>query len=316
MANVFWSLDVVPADFGPSALTIGNFDGVHRGHCELMRRTASMARANGWKASVLTFQPHPAKVVAPARAPKMITAFARRVELMSEQGIQQVLVLPFDESIARWTPEQFVEKLLVQTLGAKCVVIGDDFRFGHKQAGNRAVLEVLGKALGCEVVPVDPVHVRGERASSSLVREMADADRIQRAARVMGRPFELQGRVVRGQGIGTKQTVPTLNLEPDSEVLPRNGVYVTRTRDLESDRTWESITNVGFRPTFDGDTVSVETFLVSPYEPPTPERIRVQFLRRLRDERKFASPEELKAQILQDVTRARQVHQHLRKFCA
>jgi riboflavin kinase/FMN adenylyltransferase len=152
--------------------------------------------------------------------------------------------------------------------------------------------------------------------SSSLIREMVGAGRIARAARLMGRPFELEGCVVSGQGIGSKQTVPTLNLEPDSEVLPLNGVYVTRTRDLDGGRIWDSITNVGVRPTFGGDAVTVETFLLSAFEPPVPQRIRVEFLRRVRDERKFESPEALKAQIFRDVARAQRVHQRLRKFRA
>ena len=315
MTKVWWQLEDVPPDFGPSALTVGNFDGVHRGHRELMRRTAAAANENGWKASVLTFQPHPAKVVAPARAPKTITAFARRIELMGEEGIAQVLVLPFTEGVARWSPEDFVN-VLVKQLGAKCVVIGDDFRFGHKQAGHRELLEEFGRRDGFEVIAVDPVNVRGERVSSSLVRDMAAAGRIARAARLMARPFELEGRVVGGQGIGSKKTVPTLNLEPDSEVLPRDGVYVTRTRDLDRGRRWDSISNIGMRPTFGGEEVTVETFLLGAYDPPAPERIRVEFLRRVRDERKFESPEALKAQILRDVARAGRVHARLRKFCA
>jgi riboflavin kinase/FMN adenylyltransferase len=312
---VWWRLEDVPADFGPAALTIGNFDGVHCGHRALMRRTAAEARVHQWKASVLTFNPHPAKVVAPARAPRMITAFARRVELMGQEGIEQVLVLPFTEDVARWSAGEFVN-LLLEKLGAKCVVIGDDFRFGHKQSGNRALLEEFGKLRGCDVIAVDPVNVRGERVSSSLIREKVGAGRIARAARLMGRPFELEGSVVTGQGIGSKQTVPTLNLEPDSEVLPLDGVYVTRTRDLNDGRIWDSITNVGVRPTFGGDTVTVETFLLSAFEPPAPVRIRVEFLRRVRDERKFESPEALKAQIFRDVQRAQRVHERLRKFRA
>ncbi len=313
--RVFWGLDHVPSDFGPCALTIGNFDGVHIGHQELMRRTAEIARSNSWKAAVLTFQPHPAKVIAPARAPNMICDFARRAELMGAAGIEHVLVLPFTEELSRWTPEEFVLKLLVGKLGAKAVVIGDDFRFGHKQAGDRALLETLGREHGFGVVTVDPVEIRGQRVSSSLLREMAAAGRITRASRLLARPFELEGQVVSGHGIGSKQTVPTLNLSPDSEVLPRSGVYVTRTVELAEGRRWESITNVGMRPTFNGDALTIETYLLGPLEPPDPERIRVEFLWRIRDERKFESAEELKAQILRDARRAMRVHERLRRFC-
>lgn len=315
MPLVCWELADVPADFGPCALTIGNFDGVHIGHQELMRRTAEIARANGWRAAVLTFQPHPAKVIAPARAPNMICDFTRRAELMGEAGIDHILVLPFTDEVSRWTPEEFVTELLVKKLSAKAIVTGDDFRFGHKQSGDRALLELLGQKYGYEVFTVAPVEIRGERVSSSLVREMAGAGRVARAARLLARPLELEGRVVSGHGIGSKQTVPTLNLAPDSEVLPRAGVYVTRTLELHGGRRWESITNVGMRPTFDGNALTIETYLLSPFQPPDPERIRVQFLWRVREERKFASPEELKAQILRDARRATRVHARLRRFC-
>ena len=313
---VYWKLEDVPTDFGPSALTIGNFDGVHHGHRVLMRKATEIARARGWKASVLTFCPHPANVVAPARAPKMITSFERRTDLMAEEGIDQVLVLPFNLNVAAWSPEQFVKDLLVDRLGVRAVVVGDDFRFGHKQAGNSRMLEEFGARLDFQEVLVPQISVRGSRASSSLVRKLISEGQVARAARLLSKPFALQGRVVAGQGIGSRQTVPTLNLEPDSQVLPSNGVYVTRTYDRSSARNWESITNVGHRPTFGGESLTVETFLLSPLEPPTPEKILVEFLWRIRDERKFETPEALKAQIMSDVRRAHGVHARLRKFCA
>ncbi len=312
--RVWRDLKDVPADFGPSALTIGNFDGVHAGHRVLMRRAAELGRQNGWKASVLTFDPHPARVVAPERAPRMITSFARRTELMGQEGIEQVLVLPFTREVAAWSAEQFVRELLVGRLGVRAVVVGEDFRFGHKQEGDTRMLEALGARYGFQEVLVAPVAVRGERVSSSLVREWAARGRVDRAARLLTQPFTLQGRVVAGRGIGSTQTVPTLNLEPDSEVMPLAGVYVTRTRDLDDGRGWESITNVGVRPTFGGEGTTVETFLLSPFTPPTPERIAVQFLRRVRGERKFDSAELLKAQILADARQAQRVHARLRRF--
>jgi riboflavin kinase/FMN adenylyltransferase len=314
--QVWWSLEEVPADFGPSALTIGNFDGLHAGHRVLMRRAAELSREHGWKPSVLTFNPHPARIVAPTRAPRTITSCERRAELMAAEGIEQVLVLPFTREVAAWSAEEFVRDLLVRRLGVKAVVVGEDFRFGHKQEGNARMLEALGAKYGFQEVLVAPVAVRGERASSSRVRDWVARGRVDRAARQLTQPFALQGRVVSGQGIGSVQTVPTLNLEPDSEVMPLAGVYVTRTRDLDDGRRWESITNVGVRPTFGGEALTVETFLLSRFEPPTPQRIVVEFLRRVREERKFESPELLKAQIFADVKRAQSVHQRMRRFCA
>ena len=300
--RVFRTLADVPPDFAPSALTIGNFDGVHAGHRAIMRRLARASAEHHWKASVLTFDPHPAKVVAPARAPRLMTTLDQRCELMRGDGIEQVLILPFDESVAQWTPEQFVHDLLVQRLGVRMVLVGADFRFGHKQAGDTRLLSELGERYGFQTELIEPVVVRGERASSSLVRRLVLEGKVARACRFLTKPFALEGDIVAGHGIGSKQTVPTLNLAPDSEVLPANGVYITRTR--ARDRTWQSITNVGYRPTFGGEALTVETFLLQPLAGDTPERIRVEFLWRVRDERKFESPEALKTQIMRDVARA------------
>ena len=300
-ARIFRGLNNVPADFGPCATTIGNFDGVHLGHQALMMHVASLARQRNWKAAVLTFDPHPAKVVAPDRAPKMIMTIDERAEVMGSLGIQEVLILPFTAEVSRWTPEEFVRTVLVEVMQVRAVLVGQDFRFGHKQAGDTSLLTQLGDRYGFEVDPIEPVNVRGERVSSSLVRQMARDGRVNRACRLLGRAFTLEGTVIKGHGVGGKQTVPTLNLQPYTEVWPAHGVYVTRTHDLDSERVWRSISNIGNRPTFKGKETSIETFLLEPLSGPSPQRIGVDFLWRLRDERKFPSPADLKAQIMNDV---------------
>jgi riboflavin kinase/FMN adenylyltransferase len=304
--RLYHSLDEVPPDFGPSALTIGNFDGVHVGHRRILRRVREIAEEHHWKASVLTFNPHPARIVAPDRAPRLMTTPEQRASLMRDEGIEQVLILPFTADVARLTAEEFVEKILVAGLGARAVVVGDNFRFGNKKGGDTRLLKALGERLGffTEVVPA--VSCRGMRVSSSVLRGVVEAGDVARAGRLLMRPYALEGEVVEGRGVGSKKTVPTLNLAPRSELHPKVGVYVTRTTDLDDGRSWESVTNVGYRPTFGEDErLSIETFLLAPLEGETPVSIRVEFLRRLRDERKFESPEALKAQILKDVTRAR-----------
>ena len=312
--SVFRGLDETPEDFGPCALTIGNFDGVHAGHRRILRRVRAVARAHGWKAAVLTFDPHPTRVVAPSRAPALMTTPEERCALMGEEGIQEVLVLPFDREVAALSPEEFVRGILAGRLQARAVLVGDNFRFGHRQAGNTQVLAELGRQYGFTTEIVPAVTLRGQPVSSTAVRQLVRAGKVTRAARLLERPFALEGAVVAGRGIGSKQTVPTLNLEPDSEVLPATGVYVTRTYDSEQDRAWESITNVGFRPTFGGDRLTVETFLLAPLEGETPRRIRVEFHWRVRDERKFESAEALKRQIFADVARARAYFRHLRSL--
>ncbi len=301
--RVYRSLDEVPADFGPSALSIGNFDGVHVGHRKILRRVREIARARHLKASALTFDPHPTRLVAPERAPRLMTSCEERAALMAEEGIEQVLILPFEREIAQLKPEQFVETILAGRLGVRAVVVGDNFRFGHRQAGNTDVLRDLGAKYGFTTEVATAVTVRGVMVSSSMVRRLIEEGAITRAARLLGRPFSLEGEVVHGQGIGHKQTVPTLNLRPSAEVLPQAGVYVTCTDDPDTKRQWQSVTNVGHRPTFGGEGITVETFLLSPFDGVTPERIRVSFLWRLREERRFESADALKAQIMRDVGR-------------
>jgi riboflavin kinase / FMN adenylyltransferase len=283
-------------------LTIGNFDGVHVGHRRILRRLKELADERGWKPSVLTFDPHPTRVVAPERSPRLMTTPEQRAALMAEEGIQQVLILPFTPELARLSPEEFVRRLVVERLGARAVLVGDNFRFGYRQSGDIRVLEELGQQLGFETVIVPAVTWRGRTVSSSSIRELIRKGQVGLAARFLRHAYALDGAVVSGHGVGSKQTVPTLNLAPESEVIPGRGVYVTHTRDLESERAWESITNVGYRPTFGAsDELSIETYLLAPLEGGGARRIRVEFLWRVRDERKFATPEALRAQILKDV---------------
>jgi riboflavin kinase/FMN adenylyltransferase len=291
------------ADFGPSALTIGNFDGAHAGHRHLFRQVVEAARERGLRPTALTFDPHPAFLVAPERAPRLLTTPEERCALMAEEGIEQVLILPFTADVARMSPEEFVSHIVANGLGARVVLVGDNFRFGHKHAGDTRALEDLGERYGYQTRIVSVVKRRGRIVSSGEVRRLIEAGRVALACRLLERPYALSGDVVHGHGVGSKQTVPTLNLRTQAEVLPATGVYITRTYDLYSGRFWNSISNIGYRPTFGDDELSIETFLLDKLEAP-PERIRVEFLRRVREERKFESPEALKAQILRDVERA------------
>ncbi len=302
---IYRSLTETPPDFGPSALTIGNFDGVHVGHRMILRRLKALADERGWKASVLTFDPHPSRVVAPERSPRLMTSPEQRAALIAEEGIEQLLILPFTPELARVLAEDFVRELLGGRLGARAVMVGGNFRFGYRHSGNIQLLQDLGGQLGFETVVVPPVEWRGSTVSSSGIRELIRKGQVSLAARCLERAYSLEGPVVSGRGVGSKQTVPTLNLAPEQECVPASGVYVTHTRDLDGERSWESITNIGYRPTFGAsDELSIETFLLGPLDGNTPRRIRVEFLWRVRDERKFATPEALRAQILKDVRAA------------
>jgi riboflavin kinase/FMN adenylyltransferase len=292
--------------FKPCALTIGNFDGVHLAHRRLLRTTLEAARNAGLRPAVLMFDPHPSCVVAPERAPRLLTSIEERCEVIRREGIDAVLVQPFTMELARLTPEEFATQYLRDGLGAKCVIVGENFRFGCKQAGDTQMLTHLGEQLGFEVRPIEIVRWRGRRVSSGEVRKLVASGEVGIAGRLLERSYAISGEIVRGHGIGSKQTVPTLNLRTDAQVIPAGGVYITRTTDLDGTRQWNSITNIGYRPTFGNDeALTIETFLLDPLAGATPKRIRLEFLRRVRDERKFESPEALKAQILRDVGRAK-----------
>jgi riboflavin kinase / FMN adenylyltransferase len=313
--RLYRSLDEVPADFGPCALTIGNFDGVHFGHRRILRQVVALAAARGWQPAVLTFDPHPTQVVAPDRTPVLLTSPAHRAELMGEEGIAEVLILPFTAEIAHLSPEDFVRQLLVERLRVRAVLVGDNFCFGYRQSGNVRLLTELGARLGFETDIVPAVTWRGLMVSSSGIRAVLKSGRVSLAARMLQHPYALDGAVVEGRGIGSKQTVPTLNLAPGAGLVPAPGVYVTRALDLAGGRRWNAITNIGYRPTFGAsDELSVETFLLDPFTGETPGRIRLEFLWRVRDERKFESPAALKEQILRDVSVAQRYFRRARAW--
>ena len=295
----------------PSVVAIGNFDGVHAGHREILRRVATIASERDLVSTVLTFDPHPAKVLAPQRAPKLINTIAQRLRRMESEGIESVFLMPFSLDVARLSPEDFVRDVLAHKLRARVVIVGEDFRFGHKQSGDIATLRRLGEQFGFEVESAGAILRRGERISSTAIRQLIEAGKVSRACRMLGEPFALEGAVVPGRGIGGKQTVPTLNLAPENELLPGTGVYVTRTVDPDSNTHWRSVTNVGYRPTFDGRDLTVETFLLDPLTGTPPRRIEVSFLCFIRDERKFDTPELLRAQIVKDVAFANRLHARL-----
>ena len=311
---IYRCLDELPRDPGPRAITIGNFDGVHKGHQQIMRRVRAIARERGWNSAVLTFDPHPSKLVAPKRAPRLLTTPGERAGLMLEQGIDEVLILPFTPEIAKLTPEEFVEQILVSQLKARAVLVGDNFRFGNRAAGDARTMEELGRKYGFTTEIVKAISWRGRVISSSEVRRLIQAGNVSLACRLLGRPYALPGKVIRGEGIGSKQTVPTLNLDTPAEVLPKVGVYLTRTRALKGPRNWPSITNVGYRPTFNGHGLTIETFLLSGLNGAPPEEISVELLRWVREERKFENADALKAQILRDVGRAQTYFRRLQEM--
>jgi riboflavin kinase / FMN adenylyltransferase len=312
--TVFRSLDEARNRFGPCALAIGNFDGVHIGHQELIGETVRSARTKGILPAVLTFDPHPTAVVAPERVPLLICSLAERLSLIAKAGAQKVFVLRFTTDIARLSPEEFVRQILVDALGTKSVLVGENFRFGFKQAGTPETLRELGGALGFDAQFLQPVTFRGRVISSTEVRTELAADRVVDGARLLGRCFSLTGPVVSGRGIGSKQTVPTLNLKPGSEMLVPRGIFVSETIEVGRERRWPSVTSCGHNPTFGATDLTVETYLLTPLEEPAPEAIKVRLRHFLRAEEVYPDATTLKVQILKDVARAQAYWRHFQNL--
>ena len=285
-----------------SAVTIGNFDGIHLAHRELLGRVVRSAKELGGTSVVITFDPHPAQVLAPERAPKILTPLAAKTRLIEKEGIELLVILRFNRELAALSPAEFANRILVEKLHAAAVHVGSNFCFGHQRAGNTAVLAELGRQGGFRVETLPMIRVRGHRVSSSQVRHFLSEGRVEIAGRMLTRPYAVDGTIVTGEGVGHKQTVPTLNLSPTEQQLPKNGVYITRTR--VGGTLHESVTNVGHKPTFGHHRLGVESFLLDFRGEIKAGAMEVEFLHRLRDEIKFPNPEALKRQIQQDVRRS------------
>jgi riboflavin kinase/FMN adenylyltransferase len=291
-----------------AVVAIGNFDGVHRGHAHIFGQAKRLADGLDGEAVVLTFDPHPAKVLAPAYAPPLITPLERKLELIAGAGIDATVVEPFDRAFAAHSAEEFVRLVLAEGLGAKHVVVGYDFTFGQKRSGNVQLLADLGPRSGFGVTVVPPVSVEGIVCSSTKVREFTLEGRVDGAALVLGRDVEVEGEVVRGDGRGRTIGVPTANVKSDTELLPKNGVYAGWGVRLGDGKRWAAAINVGTNPTFvAGVQIHVEAHLLECDEDLYGQRLRVGFVQRLRDEKRFESREALVAQIKHDVDETKRV---------
>jgi riboflavin kinase/FMN adenylyltransferase len=297
-----------------SILAIGNYDGIHLGHQAILRADVERAHETGAVSTALTFDPPPLKLLRPELAPLRLSTNQQRIEWFGAVGLEAAVVLPFTMELSQLSPTDFVEKILVQNLCMKMVLVGENFRFGHRQAGNVKLLRELGQRLGFEVAIIPPVEYHGEVVSSTIIRREITAGDVSHAGRLLGRPFVLSGQVVGGTGTGSKFTFPTLNLQQDQELLPGKGVYVTRTYFPGLLRSVRSVTNVGMRPTFNGSGLTVETHLIDYTPERTPERIEVRFWKRLRPEKKFSGPEALRTQIAKDIASATRFFSRLRRM--
>ncbi len=303
--KLFRHLDQLPKDLGPTVVSIGNFDGVHCAHRNVLAEIVRRAREMGGTSMVVTFDPHPMRVLRPDVAPRLLSPLPMKLRLLEQTGIDAALVLPFTRDLSLMTPLEFAEQVVVRALHAREVHEGFNFHFGHRAQGTVERLAEIGREFGFEVKIYPALTIRGEVVSSSRIRELLAAGNVSRARHLLGRIFSIVSTPGRGRGYGHKYTVPTINLTRYDEMVPNNGVYVTRTR--VAGETFDSVTNVGVRPTFGLDSFAIESLLLNFHTISLTAQTEVElcFLDRLRDEQKFPTVDALREQISRDVHRSR-----------
>lgn len=288
----------------PTVLTLGVFDGLHLGHQRIMRHVVERAKITNAHATAITFDPHPRAVLHPESAPPLLQTLDQRLSNFELLGIEQTIVVKFDLKFASQPAEDFLSNIIRDRLHAKEVYLGKGFAFGNNRGGNIDLLRQKSKELGFVADEVDEVQIRGQRISSSAIRKLLADGRVNLARTMLGRPYGVEGVIIRGNRRGHTIGFPTANLKPHNRVIPRFGVYATATL---IDGIWrKSITNIGVRPTFENDAEpSIESYIFGFDEELYGDVLRVRFLHRIRDERKFNGIDELKAQIEKDSRRAR-----------
>jgi riboflavin kinase/FMN adenylyltransferase len=303
--QVFRNLGEVSQRMGRTVVSIGNFDGVHRGHQLILDRMRQSAATQSLQSVAVTFDPHPLRFLRPETCPRLITPLETRLELLAGTGIDAVLVLPFTAELSRMRAAEFITAIIHDALHAAEVHEGTNFRFGYRAEGGTTELNHLGRELGFEVVIHEACQASGLTCSSSKIRELLSRGDMRTARGLLGHGFFVDSTPAHGRGIGSTLTVPTINLAPYEELLPPNGVYVTQLR--VAGEWFDAVTNVGTRPTFGEDSFAVESHLLDfrPLELEQQTPLRLLFHRRLREERRWPSPEALKKQIMRDVALAK-----------
>lgn len=309
--QILSSLDELTNNSRRSIVSVGNFDGVHLGHQMVLKSMIQRAREIDAQAAVITFDPHPSRILHNSRRTLLLTPLPQKLDLLAATGIDLTLVLPFNEQLRRWTAQEFAHRVLCNALHTVEVHEGESFRFGYGARGDLTSLAELGKEFKFIVRAYEPRIVDGAAVSSSRIRALLAAGNIREANALLGRNFSIRSTPAPGRGYGTRYTVPTINLAPYTELLPAIGVYVTKLKigSGENARTFQGVTNVGNRPTFGEDSFAVETHLLDfePIELNESTPLELSFLHRLRDERRFESPDALRAQIGRDVAEAKQI---------
>lgn len=303
--RIIRDLNELAAPLPNAVVTIGNFDGVHLGHREIFRRVVGKARELGGTSVVYSFVPHPLKVLAPERAPRLINTYAEKERLIAASCIDVLICAPFTVETAALSADRFVEEILANRIGVHYLVVGYDYAFGRNREGDAEFLRRKGQELGFEVEVLGPITGHGEAYSSTRVRQMLTDGEVSGVVALLGRHFTLEGEVIHGAKRGIKLGFPTANLATEKEILPRPGVYAVKVR--RGDRIFDGVVNIGCNPTFSREGLSVEVHLLDFHEQIYGETLRLYFVERLRDELAFPSPEALRNAIAADIARARQI---------
>lgn len=309
--KVYRGLHELEGKFKSPAITLGNFDGVHSGHGEIFKRLKKRAAELGGDALIFTFDPHPAKVLRPELSPAIITPLPEKLSLIEEYGLDGIILADFNKEFAAQHPASFVRDILHEKLGAKLVLIGHDFTFGRGKEGNIDSLVSLGKEAGFSVEVVEAIKLGGEIVSSTRIRELIKEGRVKEASRLLGRYYSIEGKIVRGHGRGKPLGFPTANIAFHAELLPACGVYAVKAK-LDG-RDLAGVANVGGKPTFGDDEISIETHIFDFDELIYGKDLKVSFIDKVRDVRTFPSTEELVGQIARDIETAKQIlggHSH------
>jgi riboflavin kinase/FMN adenylyltransferase len=306
--HVVYDLNELKGPLKNPILTIGNFDGVHRGHLALFDKVKERAKAINGQSVVMTFDPHPIKVMKPENGPPLITPIEQKLELISNAGIDVILCPAFTLEFAAISAEDFVQDILMDKLGIQEIVVGYDYTFGHDRQGDVTLLRKMGAWLGFKVHLVDPVYLDDAVVSSTSIRNYVQEGNFPEAKKFLGRDYQICGTVIKGKNRGGKLLgFPTANLKPIDELIPRGGVYAAKVS--VDDKDYYGVTNIGYNPTFGNGALTVETHLLDFSEDIVGRTVKIKFIQRLRDEKTFSSVKELSDQITQDIKQARNLFQ-------
>lgn len=305
--KVVFSRRDLPKKYKGAVMTLGNFDGIHLGHRDLINKTVEKAKAIGKPALILSFEPHPVKVLHPERGFRELFPVEDLIEQLDKLQVDVLVIETFDLEMAQMEPQDFINQVLLESIAPSELIVGYDFHFGKDRKGDFHLMKEVLKEHGIPVQQVQPLKFAAGIVSSTAIREALLEGHVEKASELLGRPFELRGHIVGGDQRGRRLNFPTANMDVENEIVPRVGVYLTHFK--VGDRIYPGLTNIGYRPTFDDQKspqrLSVETFLIDQHVDLYEEHARIQFLKWLRPEIKFASPEQLVQQIQKDVATAR-----------